>query len=88
MMPIGPLMVEHRWIERVIADLQLRLGGQAPEKAIDPTYVEHVVDFLRTYADRCHHGKEAYSAGARSWVTNHERVRGVAIPVRIFSDYI
>jgi hemerythrin-like domain-containing protein len=51
-------MIEHRWIERVIVDLQLRLGGQTPRKAIDPVYVERVVDFLRTYADRCHHGKE------------------------------
>lgn len=58
MMPIGPLMVEHRWIERVISDIQLRLGGQSPRKAIDPPYVERVVDFLGTYADRCHHGKE------------------------------
>jgi hemerythrin-like domain-containing protein len=58
MMPIGPLMIEHRWIERVIADLQLRLGAHSPRKPIDPAYVERVVDFLRTYADRCHHGKE------------------------------
>ncbi len=58
MMPIGPLMIEHRLIERVIADIQLRLGGQTPRKAIDPPYVDRVVDFLRTYADRCHHGKE------------------------------
>jgi len=57
-MPIGPLMIEHRWIERVIADLQLRLGAHSPRKPIDPAYVERVVDFLRTYADRCHHGKE------------------------------
>jgi hemerythrin-like domain-containing protein len=58
MMPIGPLMIEHRWIERVIADIKVRLGGQVALKAIDPAYVELVVDFLRTYADRCHHGKE------------------------------
>jgi hemerythrin-like domain-containing protein len=58
MMPIGPLMVEHRWIERLIADLDLRLSGRSGLKTIDARYVESVVDFLRAYADRCHHGKE------------------------------
>ena len=58
MMPIGPLMIEHRWIERVIVDLKLRLDGQSPGKGVDSAYVERVVDFLRSYADRCHHGKE------------------------------
>ena len=56
-MPIGPLMVEHRWIERVISDLQRRLD-QYPRRTIDPPYVDRLVDFLRSYADRCHHGKE------------------------------
>ena len=57
-MPIGPLMVEHRWIERVIADLQGRLDEQSSRGRIDPPFVDRLVDFLRTYADRCHHGKE------------------------------
>ena len=57
MIPIGPLMVEHRWIERVISDLQRRLD-QSHRRTIDPLYVDRVVDFLRSYADRCHHGKE------------------------------
>jgi hemerythrin-like domain-containing protein len=58
MMPIGPLMIEHRWIERVIAALETRLDRRRAEETIDPHFVEQVVDFLRTYADRCHHGKE------------------------------
>jgi hemerythrin-like domain-containing protein len=28
------------------------------EKMIDPEFIEMAVDFIRTYADRCHHGKE------------------------------
>lgn len=51
-------MVEHRWIERVIADLRRRLHGDPPQPTIDPSYVERLVEFLRIYADRCHHGKE------------------------------
>jgi len=58
MMPIGPLMVEHRWIERVIFDLQRRLDRESFADNIDSAYVGRLVDFLRTYADRCHHGKE------------------------------
>jgi hemerythrin-like domain-containing protein len=51
-------MIEHRWIERMIADVRARLGEPASRKTIDSQYVGMVVDFLRTYADRCHHGKE------------------------------
>lgn len=58
MWPIGPLMHEHRLIERMIARLaaeaaRLREGG-----ALDPLRIDQGVDFIRTYADRCHHGKE------------------------------
>ncbi|MFH1059802.1 MAG: hemerythrin domain-containing protein [Pseudomonadota bacterium] len=58
MWPIGPLMHEHRLIERMIERLaaeaaRLRAGG-----ALDPTRIDQGVDFIRTYADRCHHGKE------------------------------
>ena len=28
------------------------------EQKLDPEFVEMAVDFIRTYADRCHHGKE------------------------------
>jgi hemerythrin-like domain-containing protein len=28
------------------------------EKKVDPEFIEMAVDFIRTYADRCHHGKE------------------------------
>ena len=57
-MPIGPLMIEHRWIERLIADVRARVGDPGAVGPIDTRYVDLVVDFLRTYADRCHHGKE------------------------------
>jgi len=57
-MPIGPLMIEHRWIERVIGGLQRRLDEPSSPRTFDALYVTRLVDFLRTYADRCHHGKE------------------------------
>ena len=65
MQPIGPLMTEHRLIERLVALLQQELEriqsnvAVDPEFAfVDPVFIDLAVDFLQTYADRCHHGKE------------------------------
>ena len=49
MKPIGPLMREHRLIERMVVVLA---------KQFDPNLIPAAVDFFRTYADRTHHGKE------------------------------
>jgi hemerythrin-like domain-containing protein len=58
MKPRGPLMVEHRLIEKALA-----LAGKIPESIrsegkADIYAVYTVVDFIKTYADRTHHGKE------------------------------
>jgi len=58
MMPIGPLMIEHRLIERMIDVMKEELLLIEGEKKVDPEFIEMAVDFVRTYADRCHHGKE------------------------------
>ena len=58
MMPIGPLMIEHRLIERMIDVMREELKIFEKEQKLDPEFVEMAVDFIRTYADRCHHGKE------------------------------
>ncbi|MCP8305462.1 MAG: hemerythrin domain-containing protein [archaeon] len=34
------------------------LGKMREKKEVDPSFIDVVVDFFRTYADRCHHGKE------------------------------
>ena len=57
-MPIAPLMIEHRLIERMIEVMKKELLRSGKEKKINPKFVEMVVDFIRTYADQCHHGKE------------------------------
>ncbi len=58
MIPAGPLMIEHRLIERMIAVMDRHRvqidAGQAPDVALLDTFT----DFLRYYADKCHHGKE------------------------------
>ena len=58
MMPVGPLMIEHRLIERMIAVMSRKLRQWEREGTVDTAFIETAVDFIRTYADRCHHGKE------------------------------
>lgn len=58
MMPIGPLMIEHRLIERMIVAIKKETEKCKLEGKIDPGFIDLAVDFIRTYADRCHHGKE------------------------------
>lgn len=54
----GPLMIEHRLIERMIKVIQKAIVKIEAEKAVDPILIDTAVDFIRFYADRTHHGKE------------------------------
>jgi hemerythrin-like domain-containing protein len=54
----GPLMIEHRLIERMLTIIQGTLSLSEKTKTIDPLFVDKAVDFIRTYADYTHHGKE------------------------------
>jgi hemerythrin-like domain-containing protein len=58
MLPAGPLMIEHRLIERMIKLLKENLLALEEKNSTDTDFIETAVDFLRTYADKCHHGKE------------------------------
>lgn len=58
MMPVGPLMIEHRLIERMIAVLEGQARSAESPESIDLYLLGQGIDFLKTYADRCHHGKE------------------------------
>jgi len=58
MMPVGPLMKEHRLIERMIRIMNANVENIKKENKVNPLFADTVVDFIRTYADRCHHGKE------------------------------
>ncbi|MGA2368741.1 MAG: hemerythrin domain-containing protein [Dehalococcoidia bacterium] len=58
MKPIGPLMVEHRLIERMIALLKEEAVQARKSNTIDVEFLQTAVDFIRSYADRTHHGKE------------------------------
>jgi len=54
----GPLMIEHRLIERMISIIKDVLIQIESTQKVDPVFVDTVVDFIHTYADRTHHGKE------------------------------
>jgi len=54
----GPLMIEHRLIERMLARIRTALSRIETEKKVDPLFIDTAVDFIRIYADRTHHGKE------------------------------
>lgn len=58
MKPIGPLMWEHRLIERMLHLFDGQIARIREANAVDPVFVDIAVDFIRTYADRTHHGKE------------------------------
>ena len=54
----GPLMIEHRLIERMLSVIKAALSKVESKHEINPIFVDIAVDFIRMYADRTHHGKE------------------------------
>ncbi len=58
MKPIGPLMIEHRLIERMIRVMNVEIRKMTDARKVDTVFIAACVDFFRTYADRTHHGKE------------------------------
>jgi hemerythrin-like domain-containing protein len=55
--PRGQLMIEHRLIEKLLA-AAAELTTNLTDETYDPVLIDSIVDFIKTYADRTHHGKE------------------------------
>lgn len=51
-------MIEHRLIERMITLIKQKLNRIETTNQVDPLFIDTVVDFIRIYTDRTHHGKE------------------------------
>ncbi len=51
-------MIEHRLIERAIRQMSNELDRARAGKGFDVRFIDSWVDFVRTYADQVHHGKE------------------------------
>jgi len=58
MMPVGPLMIEHRLIERMVGLMRREISRMKARQEVDVKFIDTALDFIRSYADRCHHGKE------------------------------
>jgi hemerythrin-like domain-containing protein len=58
MKPIGPLMWEHRLIEKMLTAMMKHVDKIEKSKKVNPVVIDVAVDFVRMYADRTHHGKE------------------------------
>jgi hemerythrin-like domain-containing protein len=78
-------MIEHRLIERLLAQMTREFTRIRENMAVDvefafvdPVFIDAAVDFMRTYADRCHHGKEEdilfAALAAKDLAPEHRRV--------------
>jgi hemerythrin-like domain-containing protein len=52
------LILEHNAIEEMLSVMNKIAGNIEKEKGFDTGDVERIIEFLRIYADKCHHGKE------------------------------
>ena len=52
------LREEHRLIERLLRVLDQAAGKVERGEEVSPTVFARALDFIRNFADRCHHGKE------------------------------
>jgi hemerythrin-like domain-containing protein len=78
MMPIGPLMIEHRLIERMVGLLRQELHAIGEQDTVNTEFIDRAIDFFRTYADRCHHGKEEHilfrDLAAKTLSSEHKKI--------------
>ena len=58
MKPRGPLMIEHRLIEKMLNVATKELDNIKNGNKMNSSLINIIIDFIRTYADRTHHGKE------------------------------
>jgi hemerythrin-like domain-containing protein len=88
MMPIGPLMIEHRLIERMIWRLKAEISRMNNEDNPDVDFLGAAVDFIRTYADKLHHGKEEgilfRELATKKISTEHNKIMGELIEEHVF----
>ena len=84
----GPLMIEHQLIERMISIIKDELIQIESTQVVYPVFVDTAVDFIRTYADRTHHGKEEdilfRDLGKRDLSAEGQRVKQELINEHVF----
>lgn len=60
MFAIEILKEEHRMIERMLKVLTAAAQKLDRGEKVSPDIFEEIIDFIRTFADLCHHGKEEH----------------------------
>jgi len=77
-MPIGPLMIEHRLIEKMIKLMEEEIEKMKKYEKANPLFIDTAVDFIRMYADKTHHGKEEdilfRELNKKQLSPNHEKI--------------
>jgi len=58
MKPVGPLMIEHRLIDRILTLLTREHRRIIETENIDYEFLDVSINFLKIYVDKFHHGKE------------------------------
>lgn len=58
MSPVDALRVEHDLIRRVVAVLERQSARVGEDREVDAVLLERITDFVHTYVERVHHGKE------------------------------
>ena len=58
MKPVEILMQEHRVIEVALNCLEAMVQEADAKKRLEREPAEQIIDLIRNFADRCHHGKE------------------------------
>jgi hemerythrin-like domain-containing protein len=58
LLPVDALVWEHKLIERMILPMKKELSEMTETNKVNSKFIDILVDFMRTYAERCHLGKE------------------------------
>lgn len=58
MAAIETLMHEHRIIEKVLGAVEREAGKASRDEKVDERLLAETIDFIRNFADKCHHHKE------------------------------
>ena len=76
--PAGSLVTEHRLLDRYLLLMKKQAELMDRGKNPDRVFIERLIDFFKTYAHRCHYGKEEEILFQRLYVKRllpeHKRV--------------
>jgi hemerythrin-like domain-containing protein len=89
MKPIGPLMWEHRLIEKMARLFNAEITRIREQNRVNTVFIASAIDFFRTYADQTHHGKEEdilfRDLATKNLSQEHERIMKDLIEEHVFA---